>query len=297
MNSFSFAQVFAIIKINMKKSLVFLLAIVIQPIISFARVKGDVIDCPLTNSVPRLGWINVDDEHHLSGRFLTPEDLNTRIVIVQRWCMACPEIDKAVEDFQSLAKHYADTDFIFLSSYFPGAPHQRKDVEESLKHHKVAIPVYIGAASIGVRASREHRALYVVEGGTEEKWCMRINNTDIKALSKYLTSHRDELTESSLRLAATHAPGRALSLAKKLKRSNPKKAAQLKSLIDPLNTPENRQMSDLEDKVDALFSKPNVNPKDLKNMRIKLDKFGENASPALKEEIKALRAALDSISG
>lgn len=295
MNSFSYARVFAIIEVNMKKSLAILLAVVVLPAVSVAKVKGDVIECPLTNSVARLGWINVDDDHHLSGRALTPEDLNTRVVVVHRWCYACPNIEEGVKSFQQLAKRYADTDFVFLTSYYPGAAHPRQEVENVLDRLKVVGPVYIGAASIGVRVAREHRALYVAEGGTNEVWSLRVNNTDIKSLAKYLDSHRQELEEASLRLAAQYAPGRALNIAKKMKKSNPKKASQLRTLTDPLNTPENRQMAEFEDKVDALFAKKKPSAKDVKGMRIKLHKFAESASPSLKDEIEALKASLDSL--
>lgn len=297
MNSFSFARLFAIIEDNMKKTLAFLLFAVALSGVSSAKVKGDLIECPLTNSVARLGWINVDDEHHLSGRALTPEDLNTRVVVVHRWCYACPNIEEGVKSFQQLAKRYADTDFVFLTSYYPGAAHPRQEVENVLDRLKVFGPVYIGAASIGVRVAREHRALYVAEGGTNEVWSLRINNTDIKSLTKYLDSHRPQLEEASLRLAAECAPGRALNIAKRLKKSDPKTAARLRTLTDPLNTPENRQMAEFEDKVDALFAKKKPSAKDAKALRIKLIKFAEGASPALKDEIEALKVSLNSIEG
>lgn len=271
----------------------FLFAAAIVPSGVFANTSSDIIVDYASNRVVRSGWVNVDPTHYLSGRVLTPEELNSRVVIVQRWCMNCPNIGPAVKEFQTLAKHYADSDFVFLSSYYPSAGHQRSIVEKIHKDYKITIPAYVGAASMGVSASREHRALYVVAGGMDEKWCVRCENTDIKALSKYLSDHADELAETSFKLLSESAPGRALLSAKRLKKLSPKKAAAYKDLIDPLNTAANRQMADFEEKVDALLAKVKPNTRDVKSLRDKVAKFASKAPDSLKDEIDALLARLN----
>lgn len=258
----------------------------------FAAGRRAFVEDSSTNRVLRAGWINVDDSHYLSGPVLTPEDLNTRVVVVHRWCLACPDIDNAVKDFQRLAKRYADTDFVFLTSYFPGQAHSRQDVENALKRLNVKGSAYVGAASAGVRVAKDHRAMYIVEGGSNEVWSLRLNNTDMQELSRQLDTNRARLEEASLRLAAEYAPGRALVHYKKMKKANSKAAAALKPLIDKIDTPENRQMADFEEKSAAVLAKGSKALKDQKALREKLEKFAEKASDDLKDEIAALLAAL-----
>lgn len=151
-----------------------------------AAAKPDIrTDLP-TNRVVTAGWVNIDDAHHLSGPKLTPEELNQRIVVVQRWCTKCPRVLPAVQEFQRLAKRFPDSKFVFLSSYYPDADQTREEVETALRKLKVTGPVYVGAAVQKMKISREHRALYVVENGKTEKWSVRCDNTDIKGLTKYL---------------------------------------------------------------------------------------------------------------
>lgn len=236
-----------------------------------------------SNRVVRSGWMNLDESHYLSGRTWTPEALNARITVVHRWCIACPKIDEAVKEFQNLAKQFADTDLVFLTSYYPDGLHPRKEVEETLKRLKVTTSVYVGAAPMAVKCAREHRAMYVVESGDNELWSKRIDNTDIKLLAQYLKSNKDELVEKSIRLAAAEAPGRALLQMKRLAKANPKKAKELKSVTDPLNTVANRQMADFEEKASALRLKPNAAAK--KTLLAKLTAFAVHAPEELKNEI------------
>lgn len=258
--------------------------------VAVSGVNGDFIIA--SNRVARAGWLNVDESTHLSGRAYTPEDLNTRVVVVHRWCIACPKIDNGVKEFQRLAKKYADTDFVFLTSYYPGAAHPRKDVIDTLKNFGVAGPVYVGAAAIGVPIAHDHRALYVVSGGTDEKWSLRVNNTDIASLDKFLKEHKDELIEESVRLASEVAPGRALMQVKKLKKSNPKLVVKLKSVIAPLDTPENRQLMDFEERVAALVAKHPVDHKAAKKLRDRIMDFSLKSSEAAKEEGLSLISVL-----
>lgn len=246
-----------------------------------------------SNRVVRSGWINIDESHYLSGPLRTPEALNSRITIVHRWCLACPGVDGAVRDFQNLAKQFSDTDFVFLTSYYPDATHPRHEVDATLKRLNVSTSVYVGAAPIAVRCAVAHRAMYVVESGDTELWSMRLNNTDIKSLAQYLKKNMDALLEKSIRLAAVQAPGRALVQLKRLAKINPKKAKELKSVTDPLNTAANRQMADFEEKAIALRAKRN--PSAVTTFLAKLSAFSAHAPEELKDEIDALAAELGSL--
>lgn len=246
-----------------------------------------------SNKVVRAGWVNVDEGHYLAGRALTPEALNSRIVIVHRWCIACPDIDKAVKDFNLLSKQFSDTDFVFMTSYYPGSSHPRDQVDAALKKFKVSTPVYVGAAPVAIKCANSHRALYVVEGGDTEKWSLVNDNTDIDALAQHLRNNKSELMASSIRLAVDHAPGRAVLQMKRLAKINPKKAKELSSLVEPLNTPENRQMADYEEKAGALIAKPN--PGAVKNLLSKLRNFAKKAPETLSDEIAEITAELESL--
>lgn len=247
-----------------------------------------------SNRVVRSGWMNVDESHYLSGRTWSPDALNARIVVVHRWCIVCPKIDEAVKEFQNLAKQFADTDLVFLTSYYPEEKHSRTEVEETLKRLKVTTPVYVGVASMAIKwARRAHCSMYVISGGDEELWSKRTNNTDLKALTQYLKANKDELVEKSIRLAVTHAPGRALVQAKLLAKTNPKKAKELKSLTDPLNTSENRQMAEFEEKASALRVKPNAAA--VKALLAKLTAFAARAPEELKDEIDELTMELKAL--
>lgn len=269
-----------------------IITLLMLPCALSARTEADEY-VSASNRVVRSGWMNVDESHYLSGRTWTPEALNARITVVHRWCIACDKIDDAVKDFNALARQYADTDFAFVTSYFPDGRHSRKTVEGALKRFKVTTPVYVGAAPTAVKGTRNHCALYVVAGGDTEKWSMPKNNTDIKALAQYLKIHKDELVEASIRLAATEAPGRALLQMKRFSKENPQKAKELKSLTDPLNTNENRQMAEFEEKASALRVKPNAAA--AKTLLAKLTAFAAHAPEELKNEIDELTMELKAL--
>lgn len=269
-----------------------IISLLMLPCALSARTEADEY-VSASNRVVRSGWMNVDESHYLSGRTWTPEALNARITVVHRWCIACPGVDEAVKEFQRLAKQYADTDFVFLTSYYPDGRHPRKDVEETLKNFKVTTSVYVGAAPMAVKCAREHRAMYVVESGDNELWSKRIDNTDIKSLAQYLRINKDELIEKSIRLAAAEAPGRALLQMKRLAKTNPKKAKELKGLTDPLNTNANRQMAEFEEKASALRIKPNAPA--AKALLAKLAAFAAHAPEELKNEIDELTMELKAL--
>lgn len=273
------------------------IAVVMLASASFGVHAGteEIVDLP-SNRVERSGWINVDESHRLSGSRLTPERLNSRVVVVHRWCKVCPKkIETGVKEFQNLSKRYAQLPFVFLTSYSPDAPHSRRSVEEALDRFGVTTPVYVGAAAAGVSVARKHRALYVVAGGLDERWSVRNDNTDIAALAKFLNAHRDDLLETSLRLAADNEPGRALVEMKRLKTLSPKKAAELKSLVAPLDTPMNRRMAEFEEKTASLMAKPQPDLKAAKALLSKLSDFAESAPDALKAEIAGLADDLQSL--
>lgn len=244
-----------------------------------------------SNRVVRAGWENVDAEHHLSGAKLRPEALNARVVVVHRWCIACPGIDESVRAFQSLAKQYSDTDIVFLTSYYPANIHSRAEVDSAMRRYHVTTPVYVGAAPINVPCAHQHRAMYVVKGGGCELWSKMHDNTDIASLAQYLKANKNDLLEASLRLAAEHAPGRALLEAKRMKKLDPKKAKELKDVIEPLSTPANLRMAEFEEKAAALRAKPTANAG--KALAAKLAAFAKKAPEELKDEIDELMMELE----
>lgn len=265
----------------------FLILPFVLPLTLTAGVFNQYVQDGLTNRVVQSGWMNMNEDHRFSGPTFTPAALNGRVVIVHRWCTACKNIDSAVAEFQNLAKRYADTDFVFLTSYFPNKRHPVFEVKDALKRNKVTGPVYVGAAAMEVPQSRKHMALYVVSGGKTQNW-FSADNTEMKGLERFLNAHRSELLEETLKLEVETAPGRALNLHKKVKRSDPKLAAKLTPLITTVNTPENRQMAEFEDKVALLREKANPPAREIEALREKLEKFTRSASPKLKDESDAL---------
>lgn len=186
-----------------------------------------------TNKVVRAGWKNIDSAYHLSGKELTPEALNDKVVIVQRWCISCENIEKGAAEFQSLAKRYQDYGFIFLVSYCPDEDHDPKAVERFLKKQNVVTPVYIGAQAMGVKGSGAHRTMYVVKDGAA-LWQVKKDNTDIKPLMKFIEANKLAWVEEEIKTAAEKDPASAIELGKKLKKANMKLSPETKKLLDGL---------------------------------------------------------------
>lgn len=186
-----------------------------------------------TNRVVVAGWKNIDDNFHLSGKKVTPEELNDNVVIVQRWCISCENIEKGAAEFQSLAKRYQDYGFIFLVSYCPDEDHDPKAVERFFKKQNVTTPAYIGAQAMGVKGSGAHRTMYVVKNGAA-LWQVKKDNTDIKPLMKFIEANKLNWVEEKIKSAAEKDPAAALELGKKLKKANIKLSPDTKKLLDGL---------------------------------------------------------------
>lgn len=188
-----------------------------------------------TNKVVNAGWKNIDVSHHLSGAELTPEQLNENVVVVQRWCISCENIEKGAAEFQSLAKRFQDTGIVFFVSYYPEDDQSEKEIETFLKKQKVTTPVYVGAQALGVKGSGAHRTMYVVKDGAA-LWQVKKDNTDIKPLMKFIDLHKQEWMEESILRNAESDPKKALELGANLKKMNLKISPETKKLLDTIRS-------------------------------------------------------------
>lgn len=254
--------------------------------------RVDVVYDSPTNRVVSCGWVNVDPTHYLAGAKTTAENLNSRVVVVHRWCIACPKVEGAIKEFTMLSKQYDGTGIEFLTSYYPGSPHPRSDVMKAISSNKIVNSVYIGAAPQDLRLAHDHRALYVVGPNAQEVWSIKNNNIDIKELSKVLNEKKAELISSVIVANEETAPGLSLMLAKKYKKICREKNDDVERVIKTMTPKADvRSMADLEEKVEAYRKKPDE--KTRKTLIKKLQAL--SSKPDVASEAEALLSELEQV--
>lgn len=246
-----------------------------------------IFDSP-TNRVVRSGWVNVDSSHYLQGRKLTPEYLNDRIVVVHRWCLACPKIEGAIKEFSSLKSPGGDV--VFMTSYFPGAPHSRDEVFKCMKVNKVQSSTYIGAAVESEKLTKLHRATYVILPGGEMVWS-KDHNVCIDELKSAIFKNLPEWRVKVIETLADSRPGLALMRLKELKKLHPKAGPVPKEVRDKLENKFVISLADFEKTIAALLPKTPANK--IKGIKARLEKFNETCPEEYQGEVEKMLRELE----
>lgn len=267
---------------NVKPVLFFVLLFLSGNILADSVESKLIFDSP-TNRVVRSGWINVDSSHYLQGKKLSPEYLNSRIVVVHRWCAVCPKIEGAIKEFANL-KSPTD-DIVFMTSYFPDTPHTRDDVVKSLKDNKVKSSVYIGSAVAGQKITSLHRVTYVVLPGGEIAWSKN-HNTCIGELKNEMFKQIPEWRVKVINGLVDSRPGLALMRLKELKTLHPKAGPITKEIQDRLDKQEVRVLADFEKTLAALSL--NSSSGKIKGVRSRIEKFGDTCPEEYQGEVKMM---------
>lgn len=246
-----------------------------------------IFDSP-TNRVVRSGWVNVDSSHYLQGRKLTPEYLNDRIVVVHRWCMVCPKIEGAIKDFSCLKSPGGDV--VFMTSYFPGAPHSRDEVFKCMKSNKVQSSSYIGAAVDGEKLTKLHRATYVILPGGEMVWS-KDHNLCVNELKSAIFKNIPEWRVKVINALVDSRPGLALLRLKELKKLHPKAGPIPQEVKDKLENKFVHALADFEKTIAALPPKTPANK--INGIKTRLEKFNETCPEEYQGEVKKMLDELE----